>query len=40
MIFYSVPDRQVSGCLNIGLLNGCVCIGIQGLPSGKPKLNC
>lgn len=40
MLFYSIPNQQVSSCLNIGLPNGCVTIGLQSLPLKKPKLDC
>lgn len=39
MLFYSIPHQRVSSCLNIGLPNGCVAIGIQGLLPEKPKLD-
>ena len=40
MLFYSIPNQQVSSCLNIGLPNGCVTIGLQSLLLKKPKLDC
>lgn len=40
MLFYSIPNQQVSSCLNIGLPNGCVTIGLQSLALKKPKLDC
>lgn len=38
MLFYSIPNQQVSSCLNIGLPNGCVTIGLQSLPLKKAEV--